>query len=102
MRMRHAAIAALSLGLVAGAAGAAEARDGCGLGFHRGIYGLCRPNFGPRPFADGYGPGFAHRWHRVGWYGGPRFHRWGWHGAGLRHAGWHAGWHRPGGWHRRW
>lgn len=41
---------------------------GCGIGFHRGPYGGCRPNgfFRPygygHPYYRGYGPG----WHR-GW-----------------------------------
>jgi hypothetical protein len=50
---------------------AAEARDGCGLGFHRGYYGWCRPNLGYRPyaFAPAY-PRFGYR----GWGGGYRWH----------------------------
>lgn len=75
----------------------AEARDGCGLGFHRGFYGFCRPNLGP----------VFYGYPRYGWYG-PRWHRWGyrrygwhrWGGWGHRHVGWHGGWH--GGWHHRW
>jgi hypothetical protein len=69
-----AAVVAMSL---IGAAGTAEARQGCGLGFHRDFYGYCRPNIGPGPFAYrpyAYRPGFyVHR--RIGWYG-PRWHRW--------------------------
>lgn len=42
---------ALAATALAGAT-AAEARDGCGPGAHRGAYGHCRPNRGP-----GYGPG---------------------------------------------
>ena len=91
---------ALAAGLLT-AGSAAEARDGCGLGLHRGVYGWCRPNLGYRPYACG--PGYRHfgyrgwggrRWHygyhhgwhrRLGWHGG---HRWG----GFRHAGWHHRW----------
>jgi hypothetical protein len=40
----------LALALVAGTtvalASPADARDGCGRGFHRGPYGHCRPNRG--------------------------------------------------------
>ncbi len=82
---------------------AAEARDGCGLGFHRGYSGWCRPNLGYRPyaFAPAY-PRFGYR----GWGGGYRWHhayRYRWH----RHFAWHGGGHRWGGfrhagWHHRW
>ncbi len=48
---------------------------GCGIGFHRGFYGGCRPNFG-------YGVGFRPYGYGYGGYG---FHR------GF---GWHRGWHR--------
>lgn len=85
MRLKLAGAALLALGTLAGTTGIAEARDGCGPGFHRGFYGYCRPNFGPRPYA---------------FYGGPRW------GYGWRHHGWHGGWHRAGwhrgGWHHRW
>ncbi|CAO4177434.1 GCG_CRPN prefix-to-repeats domain-containing protein [Methylorubrum populi] len=95
---------AIPLALAAGlltTASDAEARDGCGPGFHRGYYGWCRPNLVYRPYAYGpfYRPWRGYRWHsgyhwrRFGWHGG---HRWG----GFRHAGWRGGWH--GGWHHRW
>jgi hypothetical protein len=32
-------------------AGVSLVAQGCGPGFHRGPYGGCRPNFGPRRFA---------------------------------------------------
>ena len=43
---------------------------GCGIAFHRGPYGVCRPNgvivpYG-RPYL-GYGPGWHRGWHR-GWH----------------------------------
>jgi len=93
---------ALSLALVSGvllAAPAAEARDGCGPGFHRGFYGWCRPNWRPdayRPFVSG--PGYRqsgyHRWGGYRWRDHDSWHRswhrgFGWHRAGFRHAGWH-------------
>ena len=50
---------------------------GCGIGFHRGPYGGCRPNgggyyaYGYRPYAYGYRPyGFYGR--RCWWRGGVR------------------------------
>ena len=92
---------ALAAGLLT-AGSAAEARDGCGPGLHRGYYGFCRPNLGYRPFA--YRPvyrGFGYR----RWGGGPRWH-YGYHDRWHRHFGWHGG-HRWGsfrhaGWHHRW
>ncbi|MDP4004564.1 hypothetical protein Q8W67_13965 [Methylobacterium sp. NEAU K] len=71
----------MALGLTGATMGAAQARDGCGPGFHRGFYGYCRPNFGPPRLV--YRPGF-YGYRRFGW------HRWG----GYRHVGWHHGWHR--------
>jgi hypothetical protein len=52
------------------------AAGGCGIGFHRGPYGGCRPNggyYGYRPYAYGYGYrpyGFYGR--RCWWRGGVR------------------------------
>ena len=46
---------------------------GCGPGFHRGFYGVCRPNF----YGGGYAVGFRP-------YGYGRHRGW----------GWHRGWHR--------
>ena len=39
----------LAVGVALGATTAADARDGCGPGAHRGPYGHCRPNgyYGP-------------------------------------------------------
>jgi hypothetical protein len=102
---------ALAAGLLT-AGSVAEARDGCGLGFHRGFYGWCRPNFGYHPYA--YGPvyrGFGYRgWGRPRWHYGYRYgwhRRFGWHGGWHRRFGWHSGGHRWGGfqharWHHRW
>ena len=45
--------AALAAGVAMAGASAADARDGCGPGFHRGYYGHCRPNDGPRAYAVG-------------------------------------------------
>ncbi|KQP40972.1 hypothetical protein ASF49_19480 [Methylobacterium sp. Leaf104] len=91
--MAPAALLVAGLAAPLATAGTAEARDGCGLGFHRGLYGYCRPNLGPRvvyaPYVVRpafYGPRFYGP-RRIGW-GGPRWHRWG----GYRHAGWHHRW----------
>jgi hypothetical protein len=47
---------------------------GCGIGFHRGPYGGCRPNggyYGYRPYAYGYRP-YAYYGRRCWWRGGVR------------------------------
>lgn len=68
-----------------GMASAAEAAQGCGIGWHRGPYGHCRPNGGPNGAVPGpavvgvYYPGRGwwdgHRywWHRYSWHGGWRY-----------------------------
>ena len=64
--------AALSTGVALTAMGTAHAAQGCGPGFHRGVYGACRPNYGPR-FGYGPGPGPAVGVFYPGrgyWYGG--------------------------------
>jgi hypothetical protein len=97
---------AMPLALVGGlllTGSSAEARDGCGPGFHRGFYGWCRPNVVYRPFvyAPAYRPfgyrrwGGGYRWHYSYHYSWHR--RFGWHGGGRRWAGF-----RHGGWHHRW
>ena len=110
MRWTMAAGAAiLSLGALAGTTTNAEARDGCGPGFHRNWRGWCRPNvWGPRVYyapVVGYrtvvvGPRWGYGWRRAGW------HRpWG-YGGGWRRVGWGGGWGHHGwghhGWHHRW
>ncbi|MFC6790985.1 GCG_CRPN prefix-to-repeats domain-containing protein [Methylobacterium komagatae] len=87
MRMKLIGAALLAVGTVAATAGTAEARDGCGPGFHRNFYGYCRPNGFYRPIVVrpvyGYGWRRPWGWHRPVAYGG-------WH----RHWGWHHGWRR--------
>jgi len=75
------------------AAPAAEARDGCGPGFHRGFYGWCRPNWRPYAYRPGYRRFGYHRWSGYRWHYHYSWHRswhrgFGWH-RGFRHAGWH-------------
>jgi|UPI000346EF91 hypothetical protein len=100
----------MSIALVSGmllTAPAAEARDGCGPGFHRGYYGWCRPNWRPyayRPFV--YGPGYPRfGYHRRGGYHWHYRHHYSWHRSWHRGLAWHGGRHRwsgfrHGGWHR--
>jgi hypothetical protein len=71
--------AAMALGSVA----PAQARQGCGPGFHRGPYGGCQPNGGPAlvvaptigVFYAGRGYWDGHRYwaHREHWHGGWRY-----------------------------
>lgn len=78
--------AVLAAGVAIAAASSAEARDGCGGGFHRGPYGHCRPNGGPGPFVvapgivvggfypgRGYWDGRRYYHHREHWHGGWRY-----------------------------
>jgi hypothetical protein len=88
------------------------AAGGCGVAYHRNVYGVCVPN--------GYGwgggvvvaPGFygAPGWHggyyggggwRGGYYHGGYYHGGGWHGGAWHGGGWHGGgWHGGGAhWH---
>jgi hypothetical protein len=90
---------------------------GCGIGFHRGPYGGCRPNgygygvvgvpaYGYGGYGYGYPGGYrygyrggygAYGWHggAYGWHGGA----YGWHGGAYHGGAWHGGaWHGAG-WH---
>ena len=76
----------LMLGLIAAGAAltavsSAQAAGGCGPGFHRGPYGGCRPNFGPRPVA--VGPAYGVFYPGRGWWDGRRYwaNRYAWHGG---------------------
>ena len=73
---------ALAAGVALAAASSADARQGCGRGFHRGPYGHCRPNryVGVRPGALIVGNFYAGR----GYWDGRRY------------------WHRRYRWHNRW
>jgi hypothetical protein len=57
------------------AGGVIKVRDGCGVGWHRGAWGVCRPNaaaYAYGPYVD-YGPRPRERcwWQRTPW--GPRW-----------------------------
>ncbi|WP_420383151.1 GCG_CRPN prefix-to-repeats domain-containing protein [Novosphingobium sp.] len=66
---------AMAAGVALVSTASAEARDGCGPGFHRGPYGHCRPNGGPGPVIVGGGP-------VVGIVGAPRIGTF-YHGRGY-------------------
>jgi len=66
-------LSAAAASLVAlGAPSAADARQGCGVGFHRGPAGICRPNV-RGAYYRGFGYWDGHRYwksryrHRGGW-----------------------------------
>jgi hypothetical protein len=74
----------LALALAAGAAivtvSPADARQGCGPGFHRGPYGHCRPNRGPVMVAPG-ALIVGNYYRGQGYWDGRRYwrHRYRWH-----------------------
>jgi hypothetical protein len=70
------------------ATSSADARDGCGRGYHRGPYGHCRPNWRNGPAivvapgglvidrwyeGRGYWDGHRYWMHRDRWHGGWRY-----------------------------
>uniref|UniRef100_A0A9E7ZWL1 Sulfur globule protein n=1 Tax=Bosea sp. NBC_00436 TaxID=2969620 RepID=A0A9E7ZWL1_9HYPH len=78
--------AALAIATVGGMVGSAQAADGCGAGWHRDVYGFCRPNY--RPYVYGGPVVVGPVWR------GPVYHAWGprrgwggahWHGGGRHH-----------------
>jgi hypothetical protein len=84
--MRKIILLALAATACFAAIAPAEARDGCGIGFHRGPYGYCRPDGRPVvvvPAGPAYGvfyPGRGYWVHRERWHGG-----WRYRDADLRH-----------------
>lgn len=79
-------LAAVALGATLATAGPADARQGCGRGFHRGPYGRCIVNRGRAPvvvvrtprvgvFYPGRGYWYRNRYwaHRYRWHGGWRY-----------------------------
>jgi hypothetical protein len=77
------------------------AAGGCGVGFHRNVYGACVVNGygwgGGAVVAPGFygGGGYYH----GGYYGGGYYHGGAWHGGGWHGGGWHGGGWHGGGWH---
>ena len=106
MRMACLAPMAALAALIAGSAPALAA-GGCGYGWHRNIYGNCRPNgpgWGGVVVAPGYyGYGAPGYWHGGYYRGGAYYHGGYYHGGGWHGGGWHGGgahWHGGGGhWH---
>jgi hypothetical protein len=85
--MKKFLLAALASAAALATVAPADAREGCGAGFHRGPYGHCRPNRGPGPvlvapglavgtFYRGRGYWDGHRYwaHRDGDHRGWRYH----------------------------
>ena len=68
---------ALAAGAMLAGASAAEAREGCGPGWHRGPYGHCRPNRGgPGPVVVAPGGLVVGRYYRgQGYWDGNRYWR---------------------------
>jgi hypothetical protein len=78
---------ALAVGVAVTTVAPANARDGCGVGYHRGPYGGCRPNMGPGPVVvvpaapaigvyyggHGYWDGNRYWANRYRWHGGWRY-----------------------------
>jgi hypothetical protein len=81
--LKKALFAALAAGVALAGVSTADAAQGCGPGFHRGPYGVCRPNgpvvVGGLPaigiFYPGRGYWDGHRYwgHRYAWHGGWRY-----------------------------
>lgn len=78
--MKKLIIAAIAMSAALASISPAQAAQGCGPGGHRGYYGHCRPDRGPRfappPVAGNY-------YHRQGWWDGHRYwgHREHWRGG---------------------
>lgn len=61
----------------------AEARGGCGIGFHRGPYGVCHPNRGTVVVRPGI-PAVGVFYHGRGYWDGHRY----WAHRYWSHGGW--------------
>ena len=83
--MKKVRLALISAGVALSAVTAAQAAGGCGLGFHRGPYGGCRPNLGPGPVMVG-GPAVGVFYPGRGyWYGNRYYWHRGWGGRAWRY-----------------
>src|SRR6185312_292798 len=93
MRMAYLASMAALAALIAGTA-PAFAAGGCGYGWHRNIYGNCRPNgpgWGGVVVAPGYyGYGAPGYWH-GGYYRGGAYYPGGYYHGGYYHGCYHQG-----------
>jgi hypothetical protein len=75
---------ALAAGVAFAAMSPAQARQGCGPGFHRGPYGHCRPNRGPGVVAVAPGLVVGNFYGGRGYWDGRRY----WQHRYRRHNGW--------------
>ena len=79
---------AMAAGLAMGVASVAEARDGCGAGFHRNYRGHCVPNRGYRANAVRVAPGIrliiGNYYHGRGYWDGRRYY----HHRARHHGHW--------------
>lgn len=73
----------LATGAMIGTASLADARQGCGRGFHRGYYGRCIPNRFYRERVVG-APTIGVYYGGRGWWDGHRY----WHDRYRWHGGW--------------
>jgi hypothetical protein len=72
--MKRAIALILAAGVACSAVSAADAREGCGPGAHRGPYGHCRPNgFDPRPVAIAPGLVIGNFYTGRGYWDGHRY-----------------------------
>jgi hypothetical protein len=83
--MRKLLAVAFIAAVVAGAASSADARGGCGPGWHPGPYGrhcfrntggeavILAPGIGVFVTGHGYWDGHRYWWHRDRWHGGWRY-----------------------------
>jgi hypothetical protein len=74
---------ALAAGVALVSTAPADARDGCGVGFHRGPMGRCHPNGGPAVVAIG-GPRIGVFYAGRGYWDGHRY----WAHRGGRRGHW--------------
>jgi hypothetical protein len=77
-------IALTSVAALTAIAPTVDAAQGCGVGFHRGPYGRCRPNAAPGPVVVvPAGPRVGVYYHGQGYWDGHRYwvHRDRWHGG---------------------
>lgn len=82
--MRKLIAALLTAGAAISVIPVAQARDGCGAGYHRGPYGHCRPNRGDRVVAVGPRLVVGNYYRGQGYWDGHRYWR--------ERYRWHNGW----------
>jgi hypothetical protein len=82
--MKNMLTLALAAGIALGTATIAEARQGCGPGYHRGPAGHCRPNANNRVLVTPRGLIVGNFYTGRGYWNGERYYR---HRA-RNHRGW--------------